>query len=139
MLNRLKEKEEKISQALAALAEESDQGIPIIVEGKKDVETLRVLGVQGRIICAKTGGKSILDVVSGIEKSKQGEVILLLDFDRRGKQVTNRIRHSLERARIKVRLDYWLTFLSSAGKDVQCVEGLKAYLENLRAKTETLY
>jgi len=62
----------------------------------------------------------------------------LLDFDRRGKQVTNHIRHNLERARIKVRLDYWLTFLSSAGKDVQCVEGLKSYVEYLRAKTETI-
>jgi len=138
LLSRLKEKEEKISQALAALANDATKGIPIVVEGKKDVETLRELGVEGRIICAKTGGKSLLEVVSDIEKSKPAEVILLLDFDRRGKQVTNHIRHNLERARIKVRLDYWLTFLSSAGKDVQCVEGLKSYVEYLRAKTETI-
>jgi len=108
------------------------------VEGKKDVETLRELGVEGKIICAKTGGKSLLDVVSDIEQGKPAEVILLLDFDRRGKQITNRIRHNLEKAKIKVRLDYWLKLLSSAGKDAQCIEGLNAYLVNLRAKTETL-
>ena len=138
LLHRLREKEEEISQALTALAEESAQGIPIIVEGKKDVETLRELGVEGKIICAKTGGKSLLDVVFDIEQDKPAEVILLLDFDRRGKQITNRIRHNLEKARIKVRLDYWLQLLSSAGKDAQCIEGLNAYLVNLRAKTETL-
>jgi 2,5-diamino-6-(ribosylamino)-4(3H)-pyrimidinone 5'-phosphate reductase len=138
LLNRLREREEEISRALTALAEESAQGIPIIVEGKKDVETLRELGVEGKIICAKTGGKSLLDVVSDIEQDKPAEVILLLDFDRRGKQITNRIRHNLEKARIKVRLDYWLKLLSSAGKDTQCIEGLNVYLVNLRAKTETL-
>lgn len=134
MLNRLKEKEEKISQIINALAEESTGGTPIVVEGKNDVEVLRELGINGELICAKTGGKSLLDVISEIEKTRTSEVILLLDFDRRGKQITNRIRHNLERGRKKVRLDFWLAFLALAGKDVQCVEGLKAYLENLRNK-----
>jgi len=134
LLNRLKEKEEKISQIISALVEESTVGTPIVVEGKKDVEVLRELGINGAVICAKTGGKSLLDVISEIEKNGNSEVILLLDFDRRGKQITNRIRHNLERGRKKVRLDFWLAFLSLAGKDVQCVEGLKAYLENLRNK-----
>lgn len=137
MLNRLKEKEEKISQTLNALAEESARGTPIVVEGKKDVEALRKLGINGSLICAKTGGKSLLDVMSDIEKTKASEVILLLDFDRRGKQVTNRIRHNLERERKKVRLEFWLAFLVSAGKDVQCIEGLEAYLQNLRNKIGT--
>jgi 5S rRNA maturation endonuclease (ribonuclease M5) len=134
LLNRLKEKEEKISQIINALAEESTGGTPIVVEGKNDVEVLRELGINGELICAKTGGKSLLDVISEIEKTRTSEVILLLDFDRRGKQITNRIRHNLERGRKKVRLDFWLAFLALAGKDVQCVEGLKAYLENLRNK-----
>ena len=139
MLNLLKGKEEKISQTLATLAEESARGTPILVEGKKDVATLRELGIEGKIICAKTGGKSLLEVVSAIEKAKTTEVILLLDFDRRGKQITNRIRHSLERAKIKVRLEFWLAILASGGKDMQCIESLKAYLENLRAKTGTQF
>ena len=139
MLNLLKGKEEKISQTLATLAEESARGTPILVEGKKDVATLRELGIEGKIICAKTGGKSLLEVVTEIEKAKTTEVILLLDFDRRGKQITNRIRHSLERAKIKVRLEFWLAILASGGKDMQCIESLKAYLENLRAKTGTQF
>jgi 2,5-diamino-6-(ribosylamino)-4(3H)-pyrimidinone 5'-phosphate reductase len=134
LLRRLKEKEEEIVQIIDALAEESAKGTPILVEGKKDVEALRVLGVGGPVVCVKTGGKSLLDFVFELEKAKVSEVILLLDFDRRGKQGTNRLRQNIEHSGIKVNLEFWLALLRLAGKDVQCVEGLDAYLENLRAK-----
>ena len=134
MLKRLKEKEEKIQHVLDELREESSRGTLILVEGKKDVETLRTLGVEGNIITVKTGGKSFLDVVSELEKAKVLKVLLLLDFDRRGKQGTNRLRQSLEHAGVKVNLEFWVALLKLAGKDVQCVEGLDAYLENLRVK-----
>ena len=134
MLRRLKEKEEKILQVLDDLREVSALGTPILVEGKKDVEALQALGVEGNIITVKTGGKSFLDVVSELEKAKVLKVLLLLDFDRRGKQGTNRLRQSLEHAGVKVNLEFWVALLKLAGKDVQCVEGLDAYLENLRVK-----
>jgi 5S rRNA maturation endonuclease (ribonuclease M5) len=137
LLRRLKEKEEKISEVLSALAEESAKGTIILVEGRKDVEALRALGVEGPIVTIKTGGKSFLDVISEIE-AKTSKVILFLDFDRRGKQGTNRLRHGLERIGIKVDSKFWLDLLKSAGKDVQCVEGLNAYLENLKIKTQAL-
>ena len=135
MLRRLKEKEEKIQQVLDDLREESARGTLILVEGKKDVEALRALGVEGKMNSVKTGGKSFLDVVSEVEKANVSEVVLLLDFDRRGKQGTNRLRQSLECAGVKVNLEFWVALLKLAGKDVQCVEGLEAYLKNLQAKT----
>jgi 5S rRNA maturation endonuclease (ribonuclease M5) len=138
LLRRLKEKEEEVAQVLSSLVEESAKGTPILVEGKKDVAALRALGVEGPIVTAKTGGKSYLDVALGLENSKTSKVILLLDFDRRGKQGTNRLRQNLEHAGIEVDLQFWRALLGSVGKDVQCVEGLSAYLEKLRAKTESL-
>jgi 5S rRNA maturation endonuclease (ribonuclease M5) len=57
---------------------------------------------------------------------------LLLDFDRRGKRGTNRLRQSLEHAGIRVNMEFWLALLKSVGKDVQCVEGLATYVKNLR-------
>jgi len=79
---RLKEKEEKVLQILDALVEESAKGTPIVVEGKKDVETLRAFGVEGTVISVKTGGKSFIDVISEIEQTGAVEVVLFLDFDR---------------------------------------------------------
>ena len=134
MSERLKQKEEKILQILECLAEESTKEIPIIVEGKKDIETLRNLGVKGRIISAKTGGKSLLDVISEVEKVSAQEVILLFDFDRRGKEWTKRIKQQLERARIKPNITFWCELLSIVGRDVKDVEGLTAYMETLKSK-----
>ena len=59
----------------------------------------------------------------------------MLDFDRRGKQGTNRLRQNLEHAGITVNLELWRALLRIVGKDVQCVEGLDAYLQNLKTKT----
>lgn len=136
-MRQLKEKEEKIQQVLEDLREEAARGTPILVEGKKDAETLRTLGVEGNIVTVKTGGKSFLDVAFDFEKAKTSEAILLLDFDRRGKQGTNRLKRNLEHAGVKVNLEFWVRLLRLAGKDVQCVEGLEAYLQNLKSKTNS--
>lgn len=134
MSTRLKEKEEKILRILNAIAEESAKGTLIIVEGKKDVETLRVLGVEGTVLTVKTGGKSFLDAVSEIEKMGVSEAILFLDFDRRGKEGTKRLKQHLERAKIKPNVKFWHALSALVGKEIQCVESLTAYLDTLRAK-----
>jgi 5S rRNA maturation endonuclease (ribonuclease M5) len=131
---RLKEKEEKILQVLKALAAESAQGKPIVVEGKKDVEALRALGVEGTVITVKTGGKSFLETVSEIEKMGVPEVILFLDFDRRGKEGTKRLKQSLERVKIKPNVKFWRVLSALVGKEIPCIESLTTYLNTLRKK-----
>jgi 5S rRNA maturation endonuclease (ribonuclease M5) len=131
---RLKEKQEKILQVLERLAEESAKAKPIIVEGKNDVKALRNLAVEGKIISAKTGGKSFLDVISEAEKTSAKEVILLLDFDRRGKEWTKRIKQQLEKARIKPNTRFWRQLLTLVGREVKDVEGLTGYMETLKSK-----
>jgi 5S rRNA maturation endonuclease (ribonuclease M5) len=130
----LQEKEEKILQVLEHLAEESAKGTPIIVEGKNDIEALRRLGVEGKIISAKTGGKSILDVISEVEKLAPKEVIMLLDFDRRGRELTKRLRQDLEKAKTKINITFWSRLLDLVGTEVKDVEGLATYTETLKRK-----
>jgi 2,5-diamino-6-(ribosylamino)-4(3H)-pyrimidinone 5'-phosphate reductase len=131
---RLKKKEEKILKILNAITEESAKGTPIVVEGKKDVETLRAFGVEGKVVLVKTGGKSFLDVISEIEQTGTSEVILLLDFDRRGKEGTKLLKQHLERAKIKPNIKFWHEFSAMLGKEIQCVESLTAYMETLHKK-----
>jgi len=131
----LKDKEEKIQQLIQHLIDQSEKGTPIIVEGKNDEETLRRLGVIGRIICAKTGGKSRLDLVSEIEGTTAKEVILLLDFDRRGKEWTKAIKQNLETLRVKADTAFWSELHGLAGRELKDIEGLAAYLGTLKKKT----
>jgi len=133
---RLKEKEEQILQVLKQLAEENRSGKPIIVEGQKDAETLRELGINGQIIFAKTGGKSLLDVVSEIEVASASEILMLLDFDRRGRELTERLKSHIEKLGIKANMYYWLKLSSLVGKEVKDVEGLAKYMKTLKSKTD---
>jgi len=134
LLARLKEKEEKLLQVLACLAEESAKGIVIIVEGKKDLQALRALGVQGKIITAKTGGKTLLDVISEVEKAGEKEIIILFDFDRRGREWTKRVKLHFEKVGITPNLRFWGELAKHARRDVKDIEGLASYMETLKSK-----
>lgn len=134
MSTHLKEKEEKLEQILEHLAEEAAKDTPIIVEGKKDIETLNTLGIRGRIVSAKSGGKSLLDVVSEIKNTGASEAILLLDNDRRGKEWTGRLKRFLEQEQITPNTTCWAELFGLVGKEVKDVEGLASYMETLKRK-----
>jgi 5S rRNA maturation endonuclease (ribonuclease M5) len=133
---RLKEKQEKLEQLITKLAEEAAKGKPIVVEGKKDAQALQELGVNGAIVTVKTGGKSFLEATMEIEKLGVGTVILLLDFDRRGKEGTLRLKHDLERARIKVNTRFWRELQALVGREIQCIESLPSYLGTLQQRVK---
>lgn len=134
MSTSLKKRVEKVLRLLDRLAKESAKGTPIIVEGRKDVNTLRDLAIKGDIISAKTSGRSLLDVLVEVEKRSKHEVILLMDFDRRGKEWTKHLTQHFEKMRIKPNLFFWKGLLSLVGRDVRDIEGLATYLENLKKK-----
>ncbi len=134
MSTHLKDKVEKIEQTISKLVEESAKGKPIIVEGKKDAQTLRDLGIAGVVLTLKTGGKSFLEATTKIEESGVGEVILLLDFDRRGREGTKRLQLDLERAKIKVNVRFWKELHALIGREVQSIESLTNYLNTLHEK-----
>jgi len=124
---------EEILKLLEKLATESNKGTPIIVEGRNDVNALHKLGLEGDIILASSG-KSLLDVLSEVEERGKREVILLMDFDRHGKEWTNRLTRRLEEMRIVPNLLFWKELLGLVGHDVKDIEGLATYLETLKKK-----
>jgi 2,5-diamino-6-(ribosylamino)-4(3H)-pyrimidinone 5'-phosphate reductase len=126
---------EKIQQLMERLAKQAANGIPIVVEGKNDVQSLHRLGITGDIVLAKTSGKSFLDVVCEIERKGSSEVILLFDFDRRGREWTRRMARRLEGMKIAPNLLFWRMLLGLVGRDVKDIEGLASYLETLRNRS----
>lgn len=134
MSTHLKDKQEKILQAIEKLREDAAKGKLIIVEGKKDAQALLELGVEGKVLMLKTGGKSTLEALTEIEALGLKEVVLLLDFDRRGKEATKRLTQELERLKIKANKKYWRALFGLVGSEVQCIEGLPRYLETFKAK-----
>jgi 2,5-diamino-6-(ribosylamino)-4(3H)-pyrimidinone 5'-phosphate reductase len=131
----LKEKVEKIEQILTQLIEESAKGKPIVVEGKKDALALKELGARGAIFTVKTGGKSFLEAAAEIEAKGAGEVILVLDVDRRGREGIKRLQERLERGKIRVNVRFWRELRGLVGREIQCIESLTSYLRTLKEKT----
>jgi 5S rRNA maturation endonuclease (ribonuclease M5) len=67
--------------------------VPIVVEGKRDVEALRRLGVEGRIV-ALHRGKSLYEVARELDREEA--VVLLLDWDTRGERLLEGLTRHLE-------------------------------------------
>ena len=134
MSDSLKRRVEKITELLDRLAEKSASGIPIIVEGRNDIDALRKLTVKGEVIAAKTSGRSFLDVLREVRERGTQEVILLMDFDRRGKEWTRRLAQHLEKMRVKANSLFWNELLNLVGHDLKDIEGLPTYMETLRRK-----
>lgn len=76
-----------------------------------------------------------MSLVSEIEENRSSEVILLLDFDRRGKELTRRLKRHLEASKITVNISFWLETFKLAGKEIRNVESLATYMETLKDKT----
>ena len=131
----LKRKAERLAKLLEKLAAEAKKNTPIVVEGQKDVASLKQLGVNGDFVSSKTQGKSFLDILTEIERRKVKEVILLLDFDRRGVEWTHRLKQHLEKTRIKPNLTFWNELYGLVGRDLKDIEGLPTYIDTLKKKT----
>ncbi|MCW3984797.1 MAG: hypothetical protein NWE91_00050 [Candidatus Bathyarchaeota archaeon] len=133
MSTRLKEKVERIEELLERLALQSAKGIPIIVEGQNDIDVLRKLAFCGNIIAAKTRN-SFLALVTEIEKLDIEEVVLLMDFDRRGKEWTKRLTLYLEQTKVKPNVFFWQELRNLVSHNIKDIEGLLPYLQTLRKK-----
>ena len=134
-MNKSERRLEEIWRVLEDLKMRMTEGTLVIVEGQKDVESLRRIGADGKILPVKASGRSLLAALREIERWRSKEVILLMDFDRRGRELTMRIARNLEMMKVKPDLTFWRRLLSLLGRDVKDIESLAGYLETLSGKT----
>jgi 5S rRNA maturation endonuclease (ribonuclease M5) len=62
---------------------------PSCVEGKRDLETLRRLGIEGEVVTVNRG-KGLYEVAR--ELDRYDDVVLLMDWDQRGEQLHRNLR-----------------------------------------------
>ena len=134
MSTSLQRKAEKLAQLLERLAAEATKSALIVVEGQNDIEALKELAIQGNIISVKTAGRSFLDILTEIEEQNISKVILLLDFDRRGREWAKRLKQRLEEKRIRVDINFWNKLRALVGRDIKDVEGLPTFLRTLKKR-----
>ena len=95
----------------------------IVVEGKRDVHALRIIGVTSRIVefHKYCGMNNFIDTVANYEK-----VIILFDGDRTGKQLTARITKKLQR-RTKIDVSFKKRLVSITKGKIRFIEQMSRY------------
>lgn len=84
---------DKMADIITSISELSSNGVPILVEGKRDEGALKELGVKGRIIRVRQYRKRLFEL--GEELSSYKSVIILTDFDKEGEDLAEQIERQL--------------------------------------------
>ncbi len=120
---------EKMTRLLEEL-DDASQTVPIIVEGRKDEEALRDLGITGRIIILNDG-HSVLGTCEKLSETDPAALILT-DWDRRGGQLARSLMDSLEACDMKHETDIRAKISYLTKKEIKDVEGLPGFMRRLR-------
>jgi len=96
----------------------------IIVEGKKDKQALEKLGFENEKIFLLNNGKSIKRNIEIINEMARN-VIILTDFDKKGKELYKKLKQDLGQMSIKI--DNSLR--NSLSKQVSHIQGLANFID----------
>ncbi len=119
----------KLEELILELQELSDNGAIIVVEGRKDMESLRSLGIIGDIKLATQ--KPLLEFTESLSKSGK-KIVLLTDWDTKGGMVAGKILKHLSSYGIIPNTDIRSRLSSLSKKKIKDIESLNNYVNKLR-------
>jgi 5S rRNA maturation endonuclease (ribonuclease M5) len=123
------ERLEQLEKIIVELKELAQDGAILVVEGRKDAESLRYLGVNGQILLASQ--QPLLDLTESLARSGKN-IVLLTDWDNKGYLIAKKLEKHLlaygiipdTRIRLKLR--------SLSKKSIKDIESLNNYINKLR-------
>jgi 5S rRNA maturation endonuclease (ribonuclease M5) len=118
---------ERLKEVLQSVYE-ANKRAPLIVEGRRDAEALRTLGLTGEIITLHSG-KSIYDFCEDISEHYD-RIVLLMDWDEKGDKLFGMLAENLR--------GHWEEFSpfrdiirALCQKDIKDIEGIPGLIEKL--------
>jgi len=124
---------EAVTHLLETVTAYSKRGVPLIVEGPKDVKMLRRLGIVGPVFCTKSRRLGLADFLDSI--ATHPEVIILTDFDKEGRALAWRLRRDLSQMRVNANIEIWKQLKALARSEMVGIEDLGKYLDRLAASS----
>jgi 5S rRNA maturation endonuclease (ribonuclease M5) len=123
---------EETERIILELRTQSEAGVPIIVEGRRDEAALRRLGVTGKVHCLKARGESRHEFLDRLDGTK--EAIVLTDFDREGKELETWLYKELSQRGVRTDLKLWIRMRSLARTEVRSVEEIPNFVRALEVR-----
>ena len=123
------ERLEKLEELILELQDMSDAGAIIVVEGRRDVESLRSLGINGDIkLSSQQPLLNFTEVLSRCGK----DIVILTDWDRKGGMAARKIIDYLNSYGIMPNTDIRARIGFLVKKRIKDIESLSRYIEKLR-------
>ncbi len=120
-----------LEELIASLLDASYQGAAIIVEGRRDEQALRALGLPGPVIMASR--RSALDLAEDAARN-YSQIILLTDWDRKGDEMCRTIDRHLRSVGSRPDGEIRSRLKKLVKKEIKDVESLSQYTERMRAQ-----
>jgi 5S rRNA maturation endonuclease (ribonuclease M5) len=121
---------ERLQKLIARIEDESRKGSAIVVEGQRDRDSLRRMGVTGSIMCVQSSRRNPFGFAEELGDMK--EVIILTDFDRQGVYLAKRLSRILNSQKVRANLVLWRELRRLAKSDIRSIEELPKYYQRLQ-------
>jgi len=120
----------KLSCIIEELKICAEQGMPILIEGKKDEKALKKLGIDGTFIKVSGSGLKLFEIA---EKSVKlsSKVIILTDFDKKGEQLAKRLAEDIQSLGSYPNLEIRRKIMGITRKFIKDIESLPRHMEQL--------
>ncbi|UTB31535.1 MAG: toprim domain-containing protein [Methanobacterium sp. ERen5] len=104
--------------------------MPILIEGNKDVNALKKLGINGTFIKVSGSGLKLFEIA---EKSVKlsSKVIILTDFDKKGEQLAKRLAGDIQSLGSYPNLEIRRKIMGITRKFIKDIESLPRHMEQL--------
>ena len=126
---------ERLEKLLEELREEN-LSAPVLVEGKRDRDALRQLGLEGDIELLNVGSSMAERIGRRVTGGQR--IIVLTDWDRKGEELFRRLGELAFAEGYPVVERYWRKMRPLIQKDIQAVEDLATLMAQLRRRSEPL-
>ncbi|AEG17372.1 toprim domain-containing protein [Methanobacterium paludis] len=107
-----------------------EQGMPILIEGKKDEKALRELGINGNFIKVSGSGLKLFEIAEMAAQSSS-KVIILTDFDKKGNELAKRLSSDIQSLGSHPDLTIRRKIMGITRKYIKDIESLPRHMHQL--------
>jgi 5S rRNA maturation endonuclease (ribonuclease M5) len=120
---------QKLLSIMEELQDCAEQGMPILIEGIKDEESLRELGINGNFIKVSGSPLKLFEIAEIAAQSSK--IIILTDFDRKGNQLARKLSEDIQRLGSYPDLQIRRKIMGITRRYIKDIESLSRHLHQL--------
>ena len=120
----------KLSNLIEELKTCVEQGVPVLIEGQKDEEALKELGINGNFIKVSGSGLKLFEIAEIAARSAP-KVVILTDFDRKGNELARRLSLDIQSLGCHPDLQLRRTIMRMTRRYIKDIESLPRHMKQL--------